>query len=151
MNRTSPDGAGPHRRGVSIHRRGGWVLLVLAVAAGWGCGHAGASGRGVADRNVIGEAEMAEWRATGITNAWDLVDRARPRWLGSSRIQSVSTPTAVMVYLGNTPLGRVDQLRGIPVDMVRELRWLDSAEAGMLPGAGSAHVEGAIIIVPRDG
>lgn len=94
---------------------------------------------------------MAEWRAAGVTTAWDLVERARPRWLGSSRIQSVTTPTTVMVYLGNTPLGRVDQLRGIPLDMIRELRWLNSAEAGMLPGAGSAHVEGAIIIVPREG
>jgi len=105
----------------------------------------------VLDRNVLSEAEIREWRAAGISTAWDLVERARPRWLGSARIQSVHTPTTVMVYLGNTSLGQVDQLRGIPLDLIREMRWLGAAEAGMLPGGGASHVEGAIVILAWEG
>jgi hypothetical protein len=138
-----------------LHRRGGrrtGAFLALALVLVSGCAHSGggAQARGQ-DRNVLTEAEIQEWRATGISTAWDLVERARPRWLGSARIQSVHTPTTVMVYLGNTSLGQVDQLRGIPLDLVREIRWLGAAEAGMLPGGGASHVEGAIVIQPREG
>lgn len=125
--------------------------LVLGLVLAGGCAHSGSGTRTVPDRTVIAEAEIAEWRAAGVTTAWDVVERARPRWLGTSRIQSVHTPSTVMVYLGNTLLGQVDQLRGVPLDMVRELRWLGAAEAGMLPGGGASHVEGAIVITPREG
>jgi hypothetical protein len=123
------------------------LLLLLALS---GCAQGTASGRTAADRNVIAEGEVEEWRSAGVTTVWDLVERARPRWLGSARIQSVHTPTVVMVYLGNTSLGQVEQLRGIPVELVREVRWLGAAEAGMLPGGGASHVEGAIVLVPRE-
>ena len=135
----------------TLHRDCGLVLtLVLTLVAG--CAHTeGGTEGSVQDRNVLSEEEIREWRAAGINTAWDLVERARPRWLGSARIQSVHTPTTVMVYLGNTSLGQVDQLRGIPLDLVREMRWLGAAEAGMLPGGGASHVEGAIVIYAWEG
>jgi hypothetical protein len=55
-------------------------------------------------------------------------------------------PTTVLVYVNETRLGGLDALRGYPLLSVASLRYLDASQAGLLPGAGSAHVEGAIVI-----
>jgi hypothetical protein len=37
----------------------------------------------------------------------------------------------------------------VEADNIETIRWLDSAQAGQLPGLGSRHVEGAIVIETR--
>ena len=123
------------------------VLLMLAVAAGlWGCSSLdhGPS----RDRNLITPEEI---EASGARNAYELIQRLRPLWLQSRGERSVRLETAIVVYQDNAMLGGIDTLEGIPIELVRSVRALDSAEAGRLPGLGSRHVERAIMISTRPG
>jgi hypothetical protein len=70
----------------------------------------------------------------------------RPRWLQGRNPRSLQLPTVIAVYHHETLLGGVDALRGYPLVSVTSLRYLDAAQAMLLPGAGSMHIEGAIVI-----
>ncbi len=59
----------------------------------------------------------------------------------------------IAVYHHDTRLGNLDALRGYPLLSVTSIRYLDAAQAMLLPGAGSSHIQGAIVIsttLPRD-
>jgi hypothetical protein len=100
------------------------------------------------DRNLITPEEI---EASGARNAYELIQRLRPLWLQSRGERSVRLETAIVVYQDNAMLGGIDTLEGIPIELVRSVRALDSAEAGRLPGLGSRHVERAIMISTRPG
>lgn len=127
----------------------GLVLgTVLAVTACAGTGQR----RGVSrNPNLITHAEIQEARRSGVRDLYELVDRERPRWLQTRSQRSLALETLVAVYLNETRLGGVDILRGYPLDNVNTLRYLDAAQAMLLPGIGSAHVEGAIVITTAAG
>ena len=98
------------------------------------------------DPNKISTAEIEEAQRHGLNNAYDLIQRARPRWLQIRTERSLRLETTILVYQNDTRLGGIEVLRGMPLTGVSGMRYLDSAQAGLLPGAGSAHVEGAIVI-----
>lgn len=88
---------------------------------------------------------------TGATSLYEVVQRLRPRWLetrGGDRSFGLSTD--IVVYQGQTFLGNVDTLGQLSPNMAYELRWLDGTTASAtLPGLGSRHVVGAIILSTR--
>jgi hypothetical protein len=123
--------------------------LVLALAAA--CLAAACAGQGRvsgAQRNasLIAAEEIQEQQDAGVRDLFELVSRQRPAWLQTRTERSLQLETTVLVYHNETRLGGVDALRGYPLLSVTSLRYLDAAQAGLLPGAGSAHVEGAIVI-----
>ena len=121
------------------------VIAVLAVVA-IACTGA-RPGSGARSQNLITRAEIEEQRSAGVRDLQELVERLRPRWLTIRSERSLQLQTIVLVYLNNARLGGIEVLRGYPIsDGILSLRYLDSAQAGLLPGAGSAHVEGAIVI-----
>jgi len=119
------------------------AILALAVLLP-GCTPLNHGPRG--DRNLITPQEIAESDAR---NAYELIQRLRPLWLQSRGDRSVRLETAIVVYQDGAMLGGIDTLEGIPIELVRSVRALDSAEAGRLPGLGSRHVERAIMISTR--
>jgi len=80
-----------------------------------------------------------------------VVQRLRPRWLTGRGARSFGTPTDIVVYQDNSLLGGLEALRSVSPGGVRSARYLDSATASAtLPGLGTRHVAGAIILRTRD-
>jgi hypothetical protein len=86
-------------------------------------------------------------------NLYDVVRRLRPRWLNASRRageRSFGLETRIVVYQGQTYLGDVEVLGDWSPSAAYKLEWLDGPRASAtLPGLGSQHVAGAIIIRTR--
>jgi hypothetical protein len=84
----------------------------------------------------------------GASNLYEVVQRLRPRWLerrGGDR--SFGLTTQIVVYQDQTFLGDIDTLGQIGPELAYEMRWLDGPTASAtLPGLGSRHVAGAIVI-----
>jgi hypothetical protein len=120
----------------------GWLLLVVVVS---GCASGAGNNRGV-DPNRISTGEIQEAQRTGLADAYELIQRARPRWLQIRSERSMRLETTILVYQNDSRIGGLEVLRGYPLAGISSIRYLDAAQAGLLPGAGSAHVESAIVI-----
>ena len=117
--------------------------LTLATLACAGTGMASPERR---SQTLISTDEIREAQQTGVRDLFELVNRQRPRWLQTRTERSLQLETLVLVYHNETRLGGIEALRGYPLLSVISLRYLDAAQAMLLPGGGSAHVEGAIVI-----
>lgn len=115
-------------------------LMLVSACAGRRDGAVARAG------NVITAAEIEQHRRAGVRDVLELIERARPRWLQVRLERSLQLETTLLVYVNETRLGRTDALRNYPLDQISSIKYLDAAAAGLLPGAGSAHVEGAIVI-----
>lgn len=117
----------------------GPALMVLLLAACASSGNAELE----ADRNLITHEEITQ---LGVNTAYEVVERLRPRWLRVRVSRSYNRPTQIVVVVDNLQLEGIESLRDIDARNVSTIRWLDSAQAGQLPGLGSRHVEGAIYV-----
>jgi hypothetical protein len=132
-------------------------FLVLAAAgfiaagcAGQGRPESGVQNTAGQNASLISPAEIAEMRQAGVGDVYELVNRRRPNWIQMRASQSLQQlSTTVLVYQNETKLGGIEALRGYPLASVASVRYLGASEAGMLPGAGSDHVVGAIVIRTR--
>lgn len=125
-------------------------LIACAIAA---CAGARPGGTAVSNPNLISISDIEQAREDGVRDLYELIDRSRPRWLIGRTPRSLQLQTVIAVYHHETLLGGVDVLRGYPLVNVTSVRYLDAAQAMLLPGAGTTHVEGAIVIstaLPRD-
>jgi len=98
----------------------------------------------VADYDQLTSEEI---RASDAGDLYELIEHQRPRWLIGRSDRSIRLETVILVYQDGARLGGLDVLRDIPLIGVRSIRVLDSAEAGLLPGLGSQHVERVIYIL----
>jgi hypothetical protein len=122
------------------------VLLSLAFVSLTACITTG-SGPAGSLRGTITEAEIAE---SGMLNAYDVVRRLRPRWLEVRGGRSLTMGTSVLAYYDNSRFGDVEALRQISVSEIHSIEYLDGAQASaQLPGIGSEHVAGAIVVRSR--
>ncbi len=128
------------------HHAATTTAALILLAGALACAGQGRVGSERRSPQLIGSAEIEEMHRTGIRDLHELVLRQRPAWLQTRGDRSLQLPTAILVYQNETRLGGVDALRGYPLVQVRSLRYLDAAQAGLLPGAGATHVEGAIVI-----
>ncbi len=127
------------------------TMMVLAVAS---LGLAGACasnprpGSGIA-QDLITNEELNS--VEGARNLWDVVERLRPRWLQvRAADRSLGLSTNVVVFQDQSYLGDVDILHQLSQDIAYDLKWLDGTTASStLPGLGSQHVAGAIVIYTR--
>ena len=124
----------------------GAILLAMVLLV-HGCGGSTSAASPSRSSNVIRTAEVE--RST-TTNAWDLIQRARPAWLrgrGSPDLRG-SPPDLPIVYIGTTPQGPVETLRGIPTSGILELRYINAVTATTRYGNG--HSGGVIEVVLRN-
>lgn len=123
------------------------ILTLLVVT---GCANM-ATGEYDGQRSSLITQEEIEQAGMETVTAFELVQRLRPRWLQRGTPRSVGLSTLIAVYQDDSRLGGPDEMRLIPVSDVIEIRYLDSAQAGRLPGIGSDHVEAAIVVVTQRG
>lgn len=124
------------------------IALALALTLGTTLGLQGCGGldpgSAHGSSNTIEQADALE---IGARNACQAIERLRPRWLRVRSARSFEETTGIVVFLDDDMLGDLSELRDIPVEVFSAIQWLDSAEAGRLPGLGSVHVEGAILVL----
>lgn len=126
-------------------------LLLLPLLLATGCASSGngdAGVRGAAD--LVELEEIQYWEERGVRDMMQLVELARPRWLRApSGQRSVygSSQAVIAVFRDNRYLGSTAELRDMSTVGLRQLRWLNAAEADALPGTGNMHVHGAIMII----
>jgi len=120
------------------------VALVLAVATGaQGCASAGGARGGPDQRTLVRE----EILASGYQDVYSAVQALRPQWLWTRGTTSINSPETIKVYLDNSRMGGVDQLRQIPVRSIASIRYLDALEATNRWGLD--HGLGAILVSTR--
>jgi hypothetical protein len=128
--------------------RGAAVAALLAATVGCATGSGGERRSQNPTRITPEEVEAAR-----VANAYELIVELRPRWLVDRGVRSFggAAPTmGVLVYQDQNLLGGIPTLRSIPLGLVRSVRYLDAATAAAtMPGAGSGHVSGAIVVETR--
>lgn len=99
----------------------------------------------------------AEIEATPVQNAYDLVNRLRPRWLTMSgtRVGSISGGSVrrqiIVVYLDGTRLGGIESLRAVTASSLKSLRYYDATRAAtVLRDSGPEQLAGAIVLSSKD-
>jgi len=123
-----------------------FAIISLALFANLGCHPASVGQSATRNSNVITAAEIEQQRQAGVRDLYELVQLRRPRWFQLRTDRSLKLETTILVYHGEARLGGVEVLQGYALMGVSSLRYLDAAQAGLLPGAGSVHVQGAIVI-----
>ena len=122
------------------------LLLLTAVSMTTVSCASGGRGSAQSNPNAISKEDIARGQQDGIRDLYELVGRIRPRWLQVRADRSLRLETLIVVYQNNSRLGSLEALRGYPLTNVASLRYLDAAQAGLLPGASGGHIEGAIVI-----
>lgn len=121
-----------------------WTSAVIALL-GVACARAASEGPR-RDPNLITAPEVADAEAR---NVYEVIERLRPLWLRAPIDRSTRLETSILAYLDDAKLGSVEALHDLPVEGVVSIRHMDAAQAGRLPGAGSLHVAGAIVVSTR--
>jgi hypothetical protein len=114
----------------------------LVIMTGCTSGRRGALS---ATPELIERVEIEQHMGSGVTNLYDLILRARPRWLEQRGDRSLRLETVILVYHNQSRLGGIEVLHDLRPDNVMRIRRLDSARAGLLPGGRDQHVEAAIV------
>jgi len=122
-----------------------WVALVVGLVAA-ACAGAHSAGLSRRNPNLIARDEIERSQREGVRDLYELIQRDRPQWLQMRSPRSLELPTVIAVYHNEMMVGGVDVLRGYQLVSVTSIRYLDAAQAMLLPGAGSTHIEGAIVI-----
>lgn len=116
------------------------------------CGSAGGGSTATESRDVLTAQEIA---TTNAQNAYDAISMKRPWFLQSRGPRSLTqadpgqTNEYPIVYLDRMYYGEIESLRNIPVQQIKEIRFLDSNDATMQFGAG--HTGGIILVISRPG
>lgn len=122
------------------------VLTVAAVMILAACAGGGAKNSPRQDQRLLTAEEML---ASGYNDAFSVVQALRPQWLWTRGTTSINQSEVVKVYLDNSLLGGVDQLRQIPVRSISSIRHMDGLEATNRWGLD--HGLGAILVSTRQG
>lgn len=120
------------------------AVAALSIAIAACAGGTGSGGSSSAQRNVLTAEDLA---TTGLTNALEAIERARPEWLRSRGATSFQHGTAewVVVYVDQARYGEMSTLRNVRLTEVREIRYLSGPEATHRYGTG--HAGGVIHVM----
>ena len=121
-------------------------LVVLGSAA---CGSSGSGGTGSAPKpgpNLITAEEIGRVNAQ---NAYEAVAKLRPAMLRQRQVASANAQASgdVIVYVDNTRLGDVEQLRQISTPTIAVVRYFSASEAQTKWGSG--HPGGVIEVLTK--
>jgi len=122
------------------------LVAALFLAPLSGCSSTGDSSHSGGASDHI---EFEEIQAIEVSDAYQIVQRLRPRWLRSRGVMSINnpTPTSPVVYIDQVRHGHVNTLRQIEAGSVLELRYLSAGDATTRFGTG--HPGGAILVSIR--
>ena len=120
----------------------GATLLATACATTSGSEEA-ASEIQTRNRNVLSGEEMERGAGDG-ADVHEAIAKLRPHFLRQRATSVSGNREGIKVYVGNTPYGGVDALKGLRPVTVRQVRYLTGAEATTLFGTG--HGAGALIL-----
>lgn len=127
------------------------IRFQLVLAAALPVMVACASGSGLQpprlSSSVITRAELAE---IDVRNAYEAVERLRPRWLVVRGGRSFSTTTQVAVFQDDMFLGDVDALERMGTEGIYTIRYVDGPTAqATMSGIADRHIQGAIVVSMR--
>lgn len=119
------------------------VLVLAGVLGVVGCAAASSQGEagGRRSTNVITAEEIASVSAS---SAYEVVQRLRSQWL---LVRGGLGSEGIVVYVDGVRRGDANSLRDIPVEQVRELRWIDGKDATTRYGTG--HGSGVIEVYTK--
>ena len=123
--------------------------LVLAVALPVMVACASSSGFETprSSYSIITRAELAE---INVRNAYEAIERLRPRWLVVRGGRSFSTTTQVAVFQDDMFLGNLDALERMGTEGIYTIRYVDGPTAqATLSGISDVHIQGAIVVSMR--
>jgi hypothetical protein len=121
----------------------GITFCVLVLLTSLACGTGGSGGSGL-DANLISRAQIEEH---GPSNAYNIVEALRPMWLVKRGPTSFENEGGVRVYLDNSSLGGIEDLRGIHSDNIESISFLDERRASYRFGPN--HEQGVILVMTR--
>lgn len=129
--------------GFSFRTLGGSFLALVLFAGTPGCSTTGDVVGG--NSRVLTAAQL---EATDARTLLEAVQRARPLWLQERSPRSLgAVDTRVLVYFNESLIGTPEETLGsIPLDGIHRIEYWDAPKAGLLPGAGTGHVEGALMV-----
>ncbi|MEJ2186480.1 MAG: hypothetical protein P8Z36_11130 [Gemmatimonadota bacterium] len=115
------------------YRHGVLLVTLAAVAA---CASAGGPGNPGERRSadVITAAEIQ--KVTGLTTAYDAVQRLRPQFLRTHGRSTFVGSEGIVVYVDGMQRGGVDALRQIGINDVKEIRYVNARDATTKYGTG---------------
>ena len=94
---------------------------------------------------------QSEIEATHLETIYDVIERLRPNWFrtrgGRSEFTAASGSGMLKAYLNSTPMGDVNTLRSIQANSVKEVKFLNAADA--TTQFGTNHDSGAILVVSK--
>lgn len=118
------------------------ILLVLLT----GCAASQSSGESGSDRNLITREQIEEHT---FHNAYDLVEGLRSNWLRTRGTDSFRSPTQVQVYVNDSRMGGINELRSVATQDIAYVRYYDANAATARWGLN--HGQGAIYVSTRPG
>jgi len=127
------------------------IATAIAIAACASSGKRPPAGQSSSSDYVT----SVEITAVGATNAYDLINRLRPRWLRTQAPGSISGGVRnqiVAVYLDGVRLGGLEALRSLSTSGFQTMRYYDATRAAtVLRDPGSEPIAGAIVITTNRG
>lgn len=112
------------------------VVLFVTLAAAAACASAGGPGNPGERRSadVITAAEIQ--KVTGLTTAYDAVQRLRPQFLRTHGRSTFVGSEGIVVYVDGMQRGDLDALRQIGINDVKEIRYVNARDATTKYGTG---------------
>jgi len=110
------------------------LLTMLFATVSCAAGTQGTGERSRSSRDPITLDEMQT--AQSLTNAYEVVQRFRPRWVRVRGRSSMSSSAPVVVFVDNVHFGGVESLYNISVERISSIRYFDAADATSRWGTG---------------
>ena len=130
-------------------RRIACIAAVSLLISGCGSVKPAGSSTGHFDtRYLITSEEIAAAKRPG-WNAWDLIAQTRPTFLrsrGATSLRDLS-PVRAVVYVDGMYFGKLESLRTIAVEEIKQIEFISSGDA--TTRYGTDHLGGAILISTR--
>lgn len=121
--------------------------IVLCSIMAMGCASGGGGGSGGGSFQLLTGDQIRE---TDATNLWDALRRLRPQWLRARATTSLVGPSMAaepVVYVQGIRYGELRDLQRMNVDVVRQVEFIDAADATTRFGTGHS---GGVIMVDLD-
>jgi hypothetical protein len=118
-------------------------MIVLLITTSCAAGTQGTSERSRSSRDNISLEEIQAHQS--LTNAYEVVQRLRARWLVTRGRSSMSSVAPVIVFVDNIQAGGVGALYDVAIERVTEIRYYNASDATSRWGTG--YTGGAIEVI----
>ncbi|HKJ92352.1 MAG TPA: hypothetical protein VJ957_04245 [Longimicrobiales bacterium] len=116
-----------------------FIVPLLAVALVGSCASAGANGASGPKRSsdVITQEEIQQ--ATGLSTAYDAVQRLRPQFLRLRGPGTITGSEGLVVFVDGMQQGGIEELRRIDISQVKQIRYVNARDATTKYGTGMSQ------------